>query len=158
VDHAPARGRDQCFGERDREVQNAREREPACDHQAVERLPLDQLHGEEANARVLLDREQRDDVGMAESRHRARLALEARQALPVARECLGEHLERHLPPEPGVERPVHLPHAARAERGDDLVGPEAGAGSEGHWGNLADRGAGRETVLPAVVARPAADL
>jgi hypothetical protein len=40
-----------------------------------------------------------------------------------------QHLHCDLAAEPRVLGAVDLAHAARAERGDDLVGTEAGAGS-----------------------------
>ena len=43
-----------------------------------------------------------------------------------------QHLERHVAPEPGVARAVHLAHSARAQRGYDLVGAEARPGSQCH--------------------------
>ena len=39
--------------------------------------------------------------------------------------------EQH-PPQPHVPRPVNLPHPARAERREDLVWAEPGAGRQGH--------------------------
>jgi hypothetical protein len=45
---------------------------------------------------------------------------------------LRQHLDRYCPFEPGVPRPVHLAHAARADRRDDLVRSEARSGNQGH--------------------------
>ena len=44
---------------------------------------------------------------------------------------LRQHLDRDVAAEAGVPGTEHLPHAARAERGQDLIGAEAGAGGEG---------------------------
>jgi len=55
---------------------------PGC-HVLVEALALDQLHGDEAATVLVLERVQHHDVGMAEPRHRARLALEAGKAAGV---------------------------------------------------------------------------
>ena len=41
-----------------------------------------------------------------------------------------QHLDRDFAPQPRVPRPVDLPHPARAQRRDDLVGPEAGPGGK----------------------------
>ena len=68
-----------------------------------------------------------------------RLALEAREALGVLRERGGQRLDRDVAPEPRVAGAIHLAHAARAERRDDLVGAEAGAGGQGHRGTLTER-------------------
>ena len=62
----------------------------------------------------------------------ARLALEAGQAVGIgARRLGGQHLERDVAAEPRVARAVDLAHAARAERGDDLVGAEPSAVASG---------------------------
>ena len=50
--------------------------------------------------------------------------------------CWRQHLDRDLASEPRVAGAIHLAHAAGAERGDDLVGAEAGTGGEGMPGNL----------------------
>ena len=49
-----------------------------------------------------------------------------------ADQVLGQHLDRHVAAEPRVLGAVDLAHAARAERGDDFVGTEAGAGTQAH--------------------------
>ena len=51
----------------------------------------------------------------------ARLALEPRQALGVARELVGQDLDRDLAAELGVASAIHLAHAADAELREDLV-------------------------------------
>ena len=51
-------------------------------------------------------------------------------ALPA--ESVRQHLDRDVALEPRVPRPVHLSHAARAERRQDLVRAEAGARRESH--------------------------
>jgi hypothetical protein len=70
---------------------------------------------------------QRGDVGMVERGERAGFALEPSDALLVARHLLGQDLDRHLAPEPGVAGAVHLSHASRAEGGEHLVLPQARA-------------------------------
>jgi hypothetical protein len=64
------------------------------------------------------------------------LSLEAGEPLGIVRHGVGKHLDRHLAAEARVARAVHLAHATRAERGDDLVGSETGTGGEWHPGNL----------------------
>jgi serine/threonine protein kinase len=89
-----------------------------------QRPALDVLHHEERHAVHLPDVEERDDVGVVEGGGRARLLLEAGAALGVGGDAGGEHLDRHLAPEPRVPRPEDLPHPSRTEGSDDLVGPE----------------------------------
>ena len=43
-----------------------------------------------------------------------------------------QHLDRHLAPEPGVAGAVHLAHASRAERREDLVVAQDPAGLKSH--------------------------
>jgi hypothetical protein len=54
---------------------------------------------------------------MIERRERSGLALEARQAIGIARECLGQHPQRDVTTELRVVRPIHLPHPAFAQLG-----------------------------------------
>ena len=61
---------------------------------------------------------------MVERRGRARLLLEARAAVRIRRHRRRQHLDRDLAPELRVPRAVDLAHPARAERREDLVGPE----------------------------------
>ena len=52
------------------------------------------------------------------------------QMTPAQRQVARANLERNLALESGVPSQVHLAHAARAERPDDLVGSQPSAGSE----------------------------
>ena len=62
-----------------------------------------------------------------------RLALEPRERVGIRGDGLGQNLDRDVPVELPVPRPVHLPHPARAERREDLVGAEARAGGKRHF-------------------------
>ena len=73
-----------------------------------------------------------EDVRMVQSPDRPGFLLEPAQPLRIGRHRLGQHLDRHLASEPRVLRPIHLPHPARAERREDLVGAQTGAGCQGH--------------------------
>ena len=59
----------------------------------------DQLHRQEVCVAILLDRVDRDDVGAIQRGERARLALEALDALRVGCEFRREHFEGHVAPE-----------------------------------------------------------
>ena len=120
-------GRAHRVGEGDREREEALHREAARGDRLAERLALDELHGQEAQPVGFLDRVQRHDAGVAERGDRLRLALEALDLLRVERHLRGQDLERHAPVEARVERQVHLAHAARAERLEDLVRAERAA-------------------------------
>ncbi|MBE3073715.1 MAG: hypothetical protein IMZ75_02035 [Actinobacteria bacterium] len=60
---------------------------------------------------------------------RQRFALEPREGNRVRRQRLGQDLDRDVATEFRVPRPIDLAHAARADGGDDLIRPEAGASS-----------------------------
>jgi hypothetical protein len=76
-DASPVRRRER-LGQLDRKVEEGWEWKSAGLDECLERLPFHELHGEEADAGVLLDR-----VGMIEEGDRARLALEARESARV---------------------------------------------------------------------------
>ena len=76
---------------------------------------------------------------MVEGAGGLRLLLEATESLGIGRGLRGQDLDRHFPPEPLVARAVHLPHAPRAQRSQNLVGAEARARCEG---GPSGRGAG----------------
>ena len=80
------------------------------------------------NAVMRAEIEDREDVRMVQRRDRVGLALESRHRLGIVRKRLGKHLHRDLAIQLRVPRPVHLAHPARAERCEDLVRAEAGAG------------------------------
>ena len=69
---------------------------------------------------------------MRERRDRAGFALEARERLGVIGKLLGKHLDRNLAAEAQVFRPVHLAHAAGAERRENLVSIEESSRDQGH--------------------------
>jgi len=118
--------------ERDGDLEEPGEREAARREERVQALALDELHREEARAPCLLDGEDRHDAGMVERRERTRLALESRQAFGVARDLLGQDLDRHVAPEPRIARAIDLAHPPRAQRRQDLVGAEPGSSRERH--------------------------
>ena len=82
------------------------------------------------------DVEKDEEVGVAQRADRARLLLEAAQAVGVRGERR-QDLEGDLATEPRVARAVDLAHAARAEGAEDFVGAEPGARGQGHGSLLA---------------------
>ena len=97
-----------------------------------QRLPLHQLHRDERRAVDGADVVDRDDVGMAERRCGSGLLLESLQPARVPRELRRQDLDRHLARQLRIPRPVHLAHAARAQKPADLVGAEPRAGGQRH--------------------------
>jgi hypothetical protein len=104
-----------------------------------QRLAVHQLHHQVVGVALAPDIEQCADVRMVERRDRLCFPLEPRAYLGVGREVLRQHLDRDLAAKTRVPGAEHLAHAARAERGGDLVGAEAGSGGKWHRANLHDR-------------------
>ena len=76
---------------------------------------------------------ERADVRVRELRDR--LAPRARSAAATPGQtdrCDGQDLDRDGPLQPRVPRPVDLAHPARAERRQNLVGPQFRTRGEGH--------------------------
>jgi hypothetical protein len=64
-----------------------------------------------------------------------RFQVESAQAIAVEGKGRRQNLDRHFPPDARVARPVDLPHPARPDGRDDLVRPQARAGTHCHeWG------------------------
>lgn len=64
---------------------------------------------------------------MAQRGQRAGLPAQPRQEMLVASELLGQNLDRHVPAERRVVRPVDLSHPALAQELQDLVGTKSPA-------------------------------
>jgi len=69
---------------------------------------------------------------MRQRGHGPRLTLEAGQGLGIFGEAFRQDLDRHLPAQPQVARPVDFSHPPGAERREDLVGAEDGSSGKGH--------------------------
>src|SRR5438093_2704493 len=69
---------------------------------------------------------------MIERGQQLRLALEARGALGIRNERIGQGLDRDVATKPRVARAIHLAHPARANRLQDLVGAKPRARTERH--------------------------
>ena len=95
-------------------------------NQIRERLPFDQLQGEERQTVDFLDRVDGDDVGMVECGGGACLALEPFAPIGIAGKLARQDLESHPPLEPGVICEVDLPHATLAQQLNDSVVRQGG--------------------------------
>jgi hypothetical protein len=72
------------------------------------------------------------DVRMVQRRNRARFLFETPQSVGIMCQCLWQHFDRDITPEPRVAGAVHLAHAARAQWSEDFIWPEFGASGECH--------------------------
>ena len=99
---------------------------------AAQSLSFQKLHDGVGDAAVVAEVVDREDVRMRKRRDRLRLSLEPGERLRVAGDRGGQNLDRDVAVELRVPSPVDLAHPARAERGQNLVGPESSARGEGH--------------------------
>ena len=127
VDDAGAMRGGERVGDLHRVGQRLAERQLAAPQPRRQRLAVEELHHQEVDAVLVADIEQRADVGMRQGRHGARLAIEALARRRVRDQIVRQDFDRDSPIETRVARLVDFAHAAGAERGDDLVGPEARA-------------------------------
>ena len=84
-------------------------------------LAFDQLHDQRAAAAGFLETVDAGDVRVTERREHLRLAMEARHAVVVVREVLGQQLQRHVAVQARVGRAEHLSHAASPELAGDAI-------------------------------------
>ena len=120
------------LGDLDEKRKRLLERDGAALDAVGECRALDHLHGQEVRRLGLLEPVDGGDVGVVERRQHPRFALEARQSFGIDGYILRQCLDRDVAPEPRVARAVDHTHASRPERGDDLVGADAGAGLKRH--------------------------
>jgi hypothetical protein len=108
----------------DRHAEHVLERERAVPEPLGQRLPVQVLHDEKVGALVLPDVVEHTDVGMRQRGDGLRLALEAAPAIRVGGVRGAQELDGDDAVQAGVARLVHLAHAARADRRQNLIRPE----------------------------------
>jgi len=118
VDHAALVGRLQRLGDLQRGPQRLLTGHRAARKLLGEIFALDELHGQEARAPVLMDAIDAGDVRMVERGEEPRLALEAGQPVGIAGEEVRQQLDRDLAVQRGVHRLPDGPHPPLA----DLLG------------------------------------
>src|SRR5688572_17101595 len=121
----------QSFRDFNREIERLRQRQRSARETRRERLPVNELHDEKVDARLVPDVVNRADVGMAERGDRPRFALKALPAHAIGL-VLGKNLDRNIAIEPGITGPVDLAHPSGTQRRLDLIGPEPRAGVQRH--------------------------
>ena len=97
-----------------------------------ERVALDQLEHQGANAVNVFDPVERRDVRMIERSEQPRLSIEPRQSIRIERRRGGEDLDRHIAAEPRIARAIDLAHSPGSDGADDLVRSQAGARTQSH--------------------------
>ncbi len=114
------RGR-QGIGQGDGDLEDPLQGHAGRGDQLGEPLALDQLHGEEADTLGLLDRVDRDDVGMIQRGQGLGLPLEAVEPLRICGQLGRQHLQGHLAVEAQILGTINLAHTARTELFQDPV-------------------------------------
>ena len=124
-----------------RDVQRELDRLADCDRPGIQAVPksraFKQFRHNEWRAALRADVVHGKDIRVVQRGGGAGFLLESTEAIDVGRECCGEDFDRDITSEARIARTVYLADAASAEGGDDFVGAETGAGSEGHsswWG------------------------
>jgi len=87
----------------------------------LQRHAVEELHGDERVAVLVINLVDGADVGMIQRRGRLGLALKTGERLLVFGNLIGEELESHKPAELHILGLVHHAHAAAAELLDDAV-------------------------------------
>ena len=98
------------------------------------------------------------DVRVVQRGQELRLALEALLSLFTFKEIFRQYLDRDVPIEAQILRPVDLAHSTRPEERDDLIGAQPRGRGEGHRrpftsGQFTTRSSSVFAVCPAPTAR-----
>ena len=78
------------------------------------------------------------DVRVVERREDLRFALEAREAIGIGGERVGQDLERDVAIQLRVARAIHLAHAAGAEQRNHFIGTDTSAVGKGHENGVSE--------------------
>ena len=101
-------------------------RQPAGGQQVAQGLAFHPFHGDERHAGLMANVMDGQDIGMVQGGSRLGFLLETTQTISVVGETGWEDFDRDPAIEAGIERAVHLTHAARPERTEDLIRTERG--------------------------------
>ena len=126
----------EAVGDPDRDVHDLGHRQPVVQQVGVERLALEQLHGDERLAVLFADLVNRADVRMIERRGRARLEPEALGGLRVALQIVRQELQRDVPAQRQVLGLVDDAHAAGPDAVQDPVVGDLSAFESAHAGDV----------------------
>ena len=119
-------------GQRNREVEDLRQRQAAFDDEIAERLSFDVLHRQKEHPIRLFHGVDRDDVGMVQSGDALRLDLETGATFRVSGRRAREDLEGNVALQSRVTRAIDLAHAAGAKRRQDLIRADPSTYRERH--------------------------
>ena len=130
--------RGEAFGDLEGEVHGLLRRDGPRVEPVAQRHALEELHHEKVTGRRgrragdFFEGEDGGNVGVAQRGERFRFPFEPGLALFTFQEILGQDLDRDIPREARVSRPIDLTHSAGPQRSENLVGAEPRAGRERH--------------------------
>ena len=136
VDDSLVVGRFEGLGDLPGDGERFRDRDRAFRNPIGERESLDQFHDEGDGAAAAFEAVNSRDVRVVQGRQRLGFPVEASQAVSVCRYRFRQHLDGHVPREVGINGPIHLAHAARANLFGNLVGTKPAAWRQRHPGSL----------------------
>ena len=140
VDHTHFMSAREPVGDLLGDVQQLLDRERAPGQQLGQRHAVHELHGDVRDRIGGTDVINRQDVRVVERRGRTGFRFQSFQPLGIRGQGRRQDLDGDVPAEARVPRPVHLPHPARAERRQDLVGAKTRAGGERQSSRIIRRG------------------
>ena len=150
VDQAPFVGVGQPLRRLGHDLRPVEGVEPSLLHEGREGLSLHELHRVEADASLVVEVVDADEVGVVQPGETADLALEAEGEVAVVHEVLADHLDRHAPIESLVPGQVDLAHAAASQAAENGVSPRRGRVEEdGSRGGVVDAAHGLEASTAA---------
>ena len=123
-------GRCQSAGDLRGIIDRPARRERTVLQRRTKRLPFEQFGDEIRRTFVCADIVNGEDVRMIERAGGAGLLLESPEPVGVFGELFRQHFDGDVTPQPRVVRSINFSHAARAERGRDLIHAEPRAGWE----------------------------
>ena len=123
-------GGGECAGDRDPVTKNTVHWQATRCQECGKRVALEVLHHDVIHAIHRSDVMQRTDIGMVQIRDGAGFAFETPSGFEIYRNFRQQDLDRYRSAESNILCPVHLAHAACAEKGFQAIGAEFGAGLE----------------------------
>jgi hypothetical protein len=121
MDHPGFVGSSERVGDLDPDGEQLAERQRTGGQAIAQCRPLEQLHGDEVLAVLLVDVVDRADARVVERRRRARLPAQPLERHRVGAQLGRQELQGDLATEPLVLGPIHHAHAARAQPRQDAV-------------------------------------
>ena len=98
-----------------------------------QRRPFDKLHHQRMRISGIFETVNRRNIGMIQRGEDFCFALESRHAFDVARERIGQDLQRHIASQLRIPRAIYLAHPARTNGTSDFVRADFGSRRNRHF-------------------------